>query len=111
MTDTFEFHVLSVSSGQSDFITSEAKFGDGYSQEAEQGINAEQQKWSVVIGPYNVADMQTVIDFLRAHKGISFYWTPPFSDEGYYRMKGYKPSPLGGGMWTLSAEFYQVFGP
>jgi phage-related protein len=110
MTDTFVWKAHADSNGGGDFTLSKVQFGDGYQQTAPLGINAEVQKWSVRVGAY-YQEMQTIIDFLRTHKGQSFFWTPPFTAQGYYQCDAFKPVHQGGGFWTLNVEFYQVFVP
>ena len=108
MTDTFNWRVHATASGGGDFMLTESRFGDGYRQSAPFGLNNEEQKWSVTVSGSIVDE---VLAFIRAHKGASFFWTPPKGDQGYYICKRYSPSDQGSGYFTLSLEFEQVFFP
>lgn len=88
-----------------------AQFGDGYTQVAGDGINPRSQEWELnFIG--TEAYIRPIKQFLDRHEGRrAFAWTPPLEDQGLYRCEQYKPSPLGGGNYTLSATFTQAFAP
>jgi phage-related protein len=115
MTDTFTWKVTTAASGTGDFAVRESKFGDGYSQIVPAGINNEAQTWNVELigrdraGNYGVRDP---LAFLRARKGgTSFFWKPPLGVQGYYVCKGYGIRDVGGGLFSLTAKFEQVFYP
>ena len=112
MTDTFDWPVTAQTSGESAFRTNKAPFGDGYSQEVEDGLNSETQTISVQMEGTE-AYLSPVVAFARAHKASSFLWTPPFSSEALlFRCRSYKWSPLDGGyQYTLTLEFEQTFVP
>jgi phage-related protein len=110
MTDTFTWRVQSDANGGGEFRTAKAQFGNGYAQEATLGLNPDVQSWNVTVNAYH-AEMQTIIDFIRDNAGVSFYWTPPFGVQGYYKCKTYKPQDQGGGLWTLALTFEQAFLP
>ena len=78
------------------FRTRKAQFGDGYTQVSGDGLNPRSQEW----------------EFLDRHGGTkSFQWTPPLEDIGLFRCEQYKPVPMGGGNYSLSATFIQGFKP
>lgn len=111
MTDTFNWPVQVSSNGGGSFRTKKAPFGDGYSQEVPDGLNAEVQTVTVVTEGLE-SEMREIIDFARAHKAESFYWTPPMSDECLFRCKGYKWSTHDGGYrYNVTLEFEQTFVP
>lgn len=111
MSDTFIWRVHATASGGGKFVVSRAQFGDGYSQAVPRGINPHQQEWDVTVSDYTVG-IKVVRDFLANHIGESFLWTPPMGTEGYYRCdEGYQPVYQGGGYWTLSMKFTEVFLP
>lgn len=110
MTDKFTWHVLANISGGGDFTVVESKFGDGYAQNTVIGLNNEVQKWSATTTGFT-SEIAAPLAFIRAHKGLSFLWTPPLGVEGYYTCKSYKPTNQGGSVWTLTMEFEQVFFP
>lgn len=111
MTDTFTWVPLVGTQGTTALRTRKAQFGDGYSQAVPDGINNASDSWPLsFIG--DAATVQPIRDFLAAHKGASsFYWTPPLGAQGLYRCEGYQVQALGGGVYTLTATFQQVFAP
>ena len=110
MTATFTWPVQTTSSGDGEFRTTESRFGDGYSQDTPNGINNETQKWSVVYSGYR-SQVDTVLAFIRAQKGMSFFWKPPLAPVGYYKCKKYNVAPQGGGYYVLSMDFEQGYAP
>lgn len=65
-----------------------AQFGDGYSQEALDGINAIPRNWEVVFEPIHgettTPSLQDLDAFFRANAGLRFQWVQPkpFDGEG-----------------------------
>lgn len=110
MTDTFNFRVNSDASGEGEFVLSKAKFGDGYEQEIEHGINAEKQAWSNTFSGYH-AQAEAVVAFLRSHKAVPFFWTPPLGTQGYYKCRKYRITPQGAGYYLVNMDFEQVYAP
>lgn len=55
-----------------------AQFGDGYSQRAATGLNAQVDMWDVSWIPVNATDRDTIIAALDAVGGWDYLtWTPP----------------------------------
>ncbi|MEN4951918.1 phage tail protein [Stenotrophomonas sp. TWI819] len=111
MADEFTWCVRTDSTGSGSFDVKEARFGDGYRQTSADGLNNEEQQWPIsIVG--REAKVRAARDFLRARKGgISFLWTPPLGEQGFYLCKSYSLTPHGGGVFTLSATFEQTFQP
>lgn len=97
--------------GNVEFRLKSAKFGDGYQQVAQDGINNRAQFWPLTfVG--DEARIKAIVQFLDRHAGAtSFYWTAPLGEPALYRCKGYQPSPLGAGLYSLAATFEQAFHP
>ncbi len=97
--------------GQVRLRTLEAKFGDGYTQTAADGINSKVQSWPLeFVGTEQ--KIGEIAAFLDRHGGFrSFLWTPPLGGEGRYRATEYDPVALGAGLFSLSVTFQQTFGP
>jgi phage-related protein len=110
MTDKFTWRVTTDASGQGDFTVDRAQFGDGYSQEAPRGLNSEVQKWTVAVEGY-APKVQPIIDFIRAHVGVAFNWTPPLGVEGLYKCKRWTANDVGGNYVKLTLEFEQGYAP
>lgn len=109
--DTFTWKPIGTPTGTSTFAVKKAQFGDGYSQEAADGINNESQSWPLQFAG-SKAEMLALVAFLRAHAGyIGFYWTPPLGVQGIYKAPSFSPTPQGGDVYTVSATFEQKFAP
>jgi phage-related protein len=117
MTDTFNAAWVPEISpqGEGKFLQRKAQFGDGYVQRAADGLNPHLQSWplSFVGGPgrglaYNPLDIR---DFLVAHIGQTFYWTPPGGSQGLYACEGYTLTPVANGLYRLAATFMQDAAP
>lgn len=110
-TLTFTWKTTAATSGPITLRTRKAQFGDGYSQEVQDGLNNKVGSWSIAcVGSKD--EMQAVADFLDARGGAeSFYWTPPLGVQGYYRCATYTPGYQGGDVYTISGTFQQVFAP
>ena len=87
------------------------QFGDGYAQSVSDGINNKSQTWPFLhTGPKD--KIKAIMAFLDRHQGAkAFLWTPPLGELGLYKCNGYKPSPRGGQVYSLSATFEQAFHP
>lgn len=110
MTDTFTWKVTSEASGDGEFTLTESKFGDGYSQDVAIGLNNEVQKWNVTfVG--SKAQAQEVMDFIRAHKGQMFFWTPPLGTQSYFKCKKYGINDQGKKTFSITMTFEQAFAP
>jgi|SRR5690606_6461786 len=111
MTDVFTWPVQANSSGGGSFRTKKAQFGDGYSQEVEDGLNAEEA--NVTVSIEGTADeLAPVLAFARAHKAQSFLWTPPMDTQGLYRCRSFKWNAVDGGYrYLLTLEFERTYVP
>jgi phage-related protein len=96
--------------GTGEFAMFSSKFGDGYSQDIPNGLNNETQKWNVQVSGYE-RNVQPVIDFIRAQKGLPFQWKPPVGQLGWYKCLRYSVDPDGGSWTTFRMEFEQSYAP
>lgn len=90
--------------------TLSVSFGDGYSQTAGDGINTKTQSWALTFtGKQSM--INEIITFLDAHSGWqAFYWSAPLSEQATFMAKdGYQITPHGGGLYTLTVTFTQVY--
>lgn len=110
MTDTFTWQVHNTADGGGELAVTETPFGDGYKQQVVRGLNPDVQKWNVTISGYK-ADAAEVLQFIRDHVGVPFFWTPPLGVQGYYTCKRYKPRNVAGTYYTLDLEFEQAHAP
>lgn len=97
-------------SGSGDFAVFASRFGDGYSQQIPNGLNNETQKWSVRVSGYE-RDVQPVVDFIRAHKGLPFQWKPPMGPLSWFTCTRHSFDPGGGAWMTYVMEFEQGYAP
>lgn len=88
-----------------------AKFGDGYSQRSEDGINAEAVSWSLVFENLTTAEKDTVVNFLKAEKGVNvFFWTPPQTATQYkVTCEEWDAELVDAGYWSVTATFNREF--
>lgn len=108
--DTFTWRPLTNPTGTSTFAVLAAQFGDGYSQEAEDGINNETQSWPLTFSG-SKAEMQPIVDFFRTHKGAAgFLWTPLMGTQGIYKVVSFTMNEASG-IYTITATFQQKFAP
>lgn len=112
MTEEFIWCPLLGASGDADTDILESKFGNGYSQRLSVGINNVSDSWPVSF----MGDAKYIVpirDFFVRHKGANhFFWEPPLQARGsYITTGGWKLQPLGGGLYTISTTFQQVFNP
>ncbi|NID06658.1 phage tail protein [Luteibacter jiangsuensis] len=111
MAETFTWIPVGTPSGTSTFRLLKSQFGDGYSQEAADGINNKVQSWPLQFFGSG-QEIDAITAFLDSHAGaIGFLWTPPRGQQGLYKVTSYAMNPLGGGRYTLSATFEQKFAP
>lgn len=112
MTDTFYFDCSAGTVGNVVHAVRRARFGDGYGQIVKNGINARASVWTVAMQNLSEDDSAVVVDFLDAHVGRSFYWTPPRTIKpGYFTCSQYTLTPVEFGLQSISATFEEVFFP
>ncbi|ETK39505.1 MAG: phage tail protein [Pseudomonadales bacterium RIFCSPLOWO2_12_60_38] len=114
MAETFSYCVQLGGDGEISQRTWENDFGDGYTQAGGIGINTKSQTWNLshTGALADGQELPLVWAFLDRHEGYkSFLWTPPGGVQGRYRCNGYKPRPLGAGLFTLTFTFKQVYTP
>lgn len=92
---------------------SKVKFGDGYEQRIQKGLNTQPQVWSLTFSARSETETNTIEAFFLARGGIeAFDWTPP---GGTTALK-WKCEEWGivvgkGNLYNISATFIQVFEP
>ncbi|MBH1790540.1 phage tail protein [Stenotrophomonas muris] len=115
MKETFVWCVYSSPpSVEYEAITRAAVFGDGYLQEAPDGINNEKQTWELELWGHREADqMGNAKAFLRLRRqrGESFLWTPPGEPEALYRCTKLSAVDELEGYLRISCTFEQTFQP
>ena len=108
---TFAWLPNRTATGTTKFDTLVAKFGDGYEQSAENGINSETESWPLTFTG-SEARTREIRDFLRAHKSVyPFYWTPPMGERALFKAGEIARTPRGGGVYELTTTFTQGYKP
>ena len=96
-------------SGTATLKTRKAVFGDGYTQDVEDGINNRSSTYSLQFR--GKADKITaILAFLDARAGATrFYWSPPFRGQLLFICSTYNEPTKDGDVWTMTATFEQRF--
>lgn len=91
--------------------TRTANFGDGYRQDAGDGLNTNPLKGSVIWTHIDPDDGLQILNFFRARKGYeAFWWTPPYftAPRTFKCVSWHHEATHGRGM-TVTADFEEVF--
>lgn len=91
-----------------------SKFGDGYEQRADDGLNPQHQVWDLVFNSIDVVVASEIDDFLRPGLGrVTFDWTPPRQTAALkFKCTSLRRSITDRlGEDNVSARFEQVFEP
>lgn len=109
---TFTWERQAGASGKTTYRVREVKFGDGYSLAVPDGLNNAVQVWTVTVKGDETL-IQEVKAFYDLHAGAtSFYWTPPGETiQLLFRAQNVTVNSIGGGIFTIVADFQQVFKP
>lgn len=88
-----------------------ARFGDGYSQRAEDGINATVYSWDVTYENLTTAEKDTIVNFLEGEKGVNvFLWTPPRESTQYKVIcQEWNTQLVEAVYWNVTATFTREF--
>lgn len=90
----------------------QAKFGDGYSQRAADGLNTMLRKWNLQFTNRTQADCDAIEAFLVSQGGcLSFNWTPPSGAPGLWICgipNGWTRTPQTGPLSTITCTFEEV---
>ncbi len=117
--DTFLFVASSATQGTSTPRVLKAQYGDGYMQEAGDGINPILRVWNLQFNniPISSTDssattLEAIDDFLTAQAGyLQFLWTqpPPYDEEGtkHFICSSWQYTYQGGNIIGLIATFEQ----
>jgi phage-related protein len=99
------------SSSDTDFETLTVKFGNGYEQRSEDGINTEAQKWVITYNNIGGADRTTLWTFIRIVKRTAWFtWTPPGGVSTKFVIDGpVNERALSGDYYTVTFPIRQVY--
>jgi len=108
-TPTFTWVVNIQASPTIGYTVRSAQMGDGYIQEAGEGVNNKTEAWDITWTGTDV-DCNLIMDFMDALGGYkSFYWTNPLGKIGLWKCKNPKPNELGGNTFAFSGTFTKSY--
>jgi phage-related protein len=89
----------------------EAKFGDGYAQRTPDGLNNIDVELSMTFSDRPVAEIESILTFLQAHRGsVSFQWAPLDGEFHLYVCSEWSKDWTADTHWTLNATFNRDVG-
>ena len=99
------------SSDNSKYRILEAKFGDGYTQAAGDGINTKEQTIQLVWSDLSVTDVDAIIAFFDTQGGYTAfdYTLPNDSSALKFKCKQYKKSWAKGNLQNINATLERVY--
>ncbi|SFX17813.1 Phage-related protein [Pseudomonas sp. NFACC49-2] len=87
------------------------RFGGGYKQTAGDGPNNKEDSYPITFSG-SKARVKEIMDFLDRHAGNkAFLWTTPLGELGLFTCVNPIPTPVGGGVFKLTATFDRAFHP
>jgi phage-related protein len=94
-------------------VVRSAKFGDGYEQRVQFGINQDPKTWDLRWSTKSNTDATKIEQFFEARRGVeSFDWTPIGSSTSYkWLCRTWQREFQYADINTVSATFEQVFEP
>ena len=109
--ETFTWPIERGSSPEINYRVRTAQFGDGYKQEAGDGPNNKEDSYPISYSGQK-ATVKEIMDFFDRHAGAKgFLWTTPLGQLGLFTCKNPVPTPVGGGVFKLTATFARAFQP
>lgn len=111
--ELFDYNVQARASMRASFRTLRADFGDGYSQEAGDGINTLTDSWTISVKGRLSGVVGDVKSFIDRHGGYrAFEWEAPVGGRKLFKCReGYSLTHEPLDMYTLSATFEEVHQP
>lgn len=86
------------------------KFGDGYEQRVQFGINQNPRKWDLAFNGKTASQATAIDNFLKAANGVSYFdWTPPIGSAGKFICRGWNISLEDADIYSITATFEEVF--
>lgn len=117
MTDTFNIAWVPLvnAQGTGTLRARKVQFGGGYVQRSADGpvASTHLQSWplSWLGSAGDPIDPLAIRDFLAAHVGQTFLWTPPGGVQGAYACEQYNLVPQGIDIYQLTATLVQDYKP
>jgi phage-related protein len=110
MRETFKWSPALGGQGDMTFAVRSSKFGGGYEQRIEDGINNVSETYQLTFRG-RVETIREIRSFLRRHAGVrAFDWTPPIGEPGRFVCKKLGHVFSDKTVFVLTATFDQDFG-
>ena len=109
--ETFKWPTQTGSSPQIEYRVRTAKFGDGYKQEVGDGPNNKEDSYPIAYTGQKAKALEIMAFFDRHAGAKAFLWTTPLGQLGLFTCKDPVPTPMGGGVFKLTATFVRAFHP
>lgn len=115
--DIFDFPIDNSASIEVSERTLRTDFGDGYAQEAGDGINTRSENWRIsAVGHWELGwgmPVKAMAEFLDRQGGYqAFEWVTPLGAAKLFKCRsGYSLTSKGAGYFQLSASFEEVHAP
>lgn len=94
-----------------DYRTRTTRFGGGYKQVVGDGPNNKEDSYPITYSG-QLAKVLEIMAFFDRHAGAkAFLWTTPLGQLGLFTCKNPAPTPVGGGVFKLTATFERAFHP
>ena len=94
-----------------EYRTRESRFGGGYKQVVGDGPNNKEDAYPIT-HTGNTTTALAMMAFFDRHKGAkAFLWTTPLGQLGLFTCKNPTPTPMGGGVFKVTATFERAFHP
>ncbi|AIR90759.1 phage tail protein [Pseudomonas cremoricolorata] len=109
--ETFTWPTERGEAAEIQYRTREARFAGGYRQVVGDGPNNREDRYPVTLTG-SAAELRTILAFFDRHAGAkAFLWTPPLGGTGLFTCADPRPTPIGAGLFKLSATFARAFHP
>lgn len=87
-----------------------AKFGDGYEQRRQNGINAQPATWKLRFSVRTDTEATALVTFLQTQGGVtSFLWTPPGGVQASWVCRKWQRQITDFGLNSVSCDFDEVY--
>lgn len=86
------------------------KFGDGYEQRVQFGINQNPRKWDLTFNGKTAAEATAIDTFFKTANGVSyFFWTPPIGAAGKFLCRAWNISLTDSDVYSINATFDEIY--
>lgn len=109
--ETFAWPTERGSSPEITYRVRTAQFGDGYKQQIGDGPNNKEDSYPITYSGQKYKVLEIMAFFDRHAGAKAFLWTTPLGQLGLFTCKNPTPTPVGGGVFKLTATFDRAFQP